>query len=226
MELALDTSSTFASIALAHKGNMVAELTWSLGQCHTVELVPNIASLLKLVKVDKKAIGAVFVAKGPGSFNGLRVGISAAKGIAFTLNIPIVGISTLEIAAYPFAFTELLLCPIQNAGRCDIATAFYQQKQTEWRCLEVEHLTTVDDLCGKIKKETVFCGEISEAIIERLRMKLGEKAIIPSAPARLRRSSFIIMLGLQRLKAGMQDNVATLQPLYLRPPPITMRKVK
>ncbi len=226
MELALDTSSTFASIALADRGNILAELSWSLGQNHTVELVPNIARLLKLAKVDKKALGAVFVAKGPGSFNGLRVGISVAKGIAFTLNIPLVGISTLEIAAYPFAFTELLLCPIQNAGRSDIATAFYQQKRMEWRCLEAEHLTTVDDLCGKIKKETVFCGEISQAIMEQLRMKLGEKAIIPSAVNRLRRSSFIIMLGLQRLKAGIQDNVANMQPLYLRPPPITLRKVK
>jgi tRNA threonylcarbamoyl adenosine modification protein YeaZ len=226
MELAIDTSSAYASVALADRGNVLLELNWSSGQWHTVDLVPNIESLLKQTKVAKKDISAVFVAIGPGSFNGLRVGISVAKGIAFSLNIPLVGINTLEIAALPFAFTKLLLCPIHGAGRTDIASAFYRERPEGWKCLEGPHITTADKLCDGITEATVFCGEIPDVVIEQLRLKLGEKAIIPPAAARLRRGGFLIMLGMRRMEAGIEDNAASLQPLYLRPPPITMRKVK
>ncbi len=225
MELGIDTSTDFASIALSHEGTTIAELTWYSVQRHTVELVPNIERMLSQMKVDQKSLSVIFVAKGPGSFNGLRVGMSTAKGLAFALNIPLVGISTLEIEAYPFAFTKLLLCPIHNAGRGEIATAFYRQDD-EWRCLEEEHITTVDILCQRIEEETIFCGEIPEPVIPQLRQTLGKNAVIPEPAARLRRASHLAVLGWQRLSRGEQDNPASLQPLYLRQPPITQRKVK
>jgi tRNA threonylcarbamoyl adenosine modification protein YeaZ len=226
MELAIDTSTDYASVALSQEGNILTELTWHSKQQHTVELVPNIQRLFEQAKIDKKSIGAVFIAKGPGSFNGLRVGMSTAKGLAFALNIPILAISTLEIEACPFAFTGLLLCPIHGIGRGEIAAAFYRQEQTEWKCLEVEHITTVDVLCGSIVDKTVFCGEIPEFVAEELQQKLGEKAVIPEAMARLRHASYLAMLGFKRLKSGERDNAASMQPLYLRQPPITKRKVK
>jgi tRNA threonylcarbamoyladenosine biosynthesis protein TsaB len=225
MELAIDTSTDSCSLGLSQQGEMIAELTWHSGQSHTVELVPNIVSLLNHNETGPQSLTAVFVAKGPGSFNGLRVGISTAKGLALALNIPLVGVSTLEIEAYPFAFTGLPLCPIHNAGRDEIATALYQQIDG-WHCLVEEHITTVDTLCQKIKRKTLFCGEIPPSVINRLQQKLDTRAIIPAATARLRHASFLIALGWQRLNRGNTDNPATLQPLYLRQPPITERKVK
>src|SRR4030043_2225444 len=100
MELAIDTSTESCSIGLSHQGDTIAELTWHSGQNHTVELVPNIVRLLNPTKISTQSLRAVFVAKGPGSFNGLRVGISTAKGLAFSLSITMAGISTLEIEAY------------------------------------------------------------------------------------------------------------------------------
>ena len=82
MELAIDTSTDFASISLSCEGKTIAELTWHSGQNHTVELVPNITHLLNQTKLSPQSLGAIFVAKGPGSFNGLRVGMSTAKGFA------------------------------------------------------------------------------------------------------------------------------------------------
>jgi len=225
MELAIDTSTDFCSIGLFHQGETIAELTWHSGQSHTIELVPNIVCLLEQAKISPQSIRAVFVAKGPGSFNGLRVGISTAKGLAFALTIPLVGISTLEVEAYPFAFTKLPLCPIHNAGRGEIATALYQQND-EWHCINPEHITSVDTLCQQIKQKTLFCGEIPTPVIEQLQQSLGKHAIIPDHAARLRHAGYLAALGWQRLNKGQTDNPASLQALYLRQPPITQRKVK
>mgnify|MGYP001085033062 CR=1 FL=1 len=224
MELAIDTSSNTASIALSHKGEILTELTWKTAQNHTVELMPNLAHLLHQAKVDQSSIEAIIVAKGPGSFNGLRVGISVAKGLALSLNIPLLGISTLEVEAYPFAYTELPLCPIHEAGREQIATALYRQKDDEWHCMEKEHLTTLDTLYQRTHQETLFCGEIPPEIVNEIRQRLGKQAIIPQASIRLRRASFLAMLAWQRLNRGEQDDPATLQPLYLHPPHITKPK--
>jgi universal bacterial protein YeaZ len=218
MELAIDTSSNTTSIASSHKGEILAELTWQTAQTHTVELMPNLIQLLERAKAGLDSLEAVIVAKGPGSFNGLRVGISIAKGLAFSLNIPLLGISTLEAEAYPFAYTGLILCPIHKAGREEIATALYQQKNNEWHCLKEEHPTTVDVLCQQIEQKTLFCGEIPSEIVDELRQKLGKRAIIPQAFIGWRRAGFLAMLGWQKLNKGERDDPTTLQPLYLRPP--------
>ena len=225
MELAIDTSTDYASIAISDQGNAISEFSWYTKQNHTRELMPNIDYLLKQANQEPKAIKAVFIAKGPGSFNGLRVGMSAAKGFSFALSIPIVAIGTLEIEAYPFAFARLPLCPIHNAGRGEIATALYQQSEW-WSCLKPEHITTVNELCGEIKEQTLFCGEIPEEAIEQLSTELGEKAIIPQLAARIRHARYLSVLGWQRLNHNETDDLVNLQPTYLRPPPITQRKVK
>jgi tRNA threonylcarbamoyl adenosine modification protein YeaZ len=224
MELAIDTSTDFCSIGLSREGETMAELTWRTQQNHTVELVPNIDRLLTQANTGPRDLEAIFVARGPGSFNGLRVGMSTAKGLAFSLDIPLVGIGTLEVEAYPFAFTGLPVCPIHSAGRGEIATALYRQDNT-WRCLTAEHITTVDVLCRQTKRKTVFCGEMPLSVIEELKKKLDKYAIIPEAATRLRQSAYLSALAWQRLIKGDVDDAASLQPLYLRQPPITMRKV-
>jgi len=178
---------------------------------------------LQQAKVELNSIEAIIVAKGPGSFNGLRVGMSTAKGLAFSLDIPLLGISTLETEAYPFACTGLPLCPIHKAGSEEIAIAFYQQKYNHWHCLEKEHLTTLDALCQQIQQKTLFCGEIPPEIVNGIQQNLGKRAIIPQTNM-LPRASFLAILGWQRLNKGEQDDPVTLQPLYLRPPHITKPK--
>ena len=225
MEIAIDTSTGWGGIALSQDGNLLAELTWKPGQNHSSELFPNIERLLQTAKSDIKSLTAVFVAVGPGSFNGLRVGISAAKGLAFSLNLPLLGISTLEAEALPFAFTGLPLCPIHDAGRGEIAAALYRQ-DGNWQRIKKEYLTTIESLCGEVSQKTVFCGEIPPAAIDYILASPGENAVIPGWEQRLRRPGYISYLGWQRLKSGQTDNIATLQPTYLRQPPITKSKKK
>jgi tRNA threonylcarbamoyl adenosine modification protein YeaZ len=224
MQLAIDTSADTASIALVQDSEVLAELTWHSGQNHTSQLLPHLSYLLNKVDTNLQSINCIFVAKGPGSFNGLRVGISTAKGLAFSLGIPIIGISTLAAAAYQHAETGLPVCPIFNAGRGEIATAMYQMKGNQWRQLTSEHITTVGALCSQITTKTIFCGEFIPFIAPQLRSVLKRRAIISTSPASLRRASFLVELGQRRQASGEHDNPLTLQPIYLRRPPITKPK--
>jgi tRNA threonylcarbamoyl adenosine modification protein YeaZ len=223
MELAIDTSSNIVSVGLSHEGEILTLLTWQTRQNHTVELLPNLVCLLQQAKVELDSIAAIFVAKGPGSFNGLRVGISTAKGLAFGLNIPLLGVGTLEAEAYPFALTGMPLRPIQKAGREEVATALYRQKDNEWQCLETENLATLDTVLRRTRQNTLFCGQIPADLTTQIQQKLGRRAII-SQSANLSRASSLAVLGWRRLAKGEEDDLATLQALYLRPPHITKPK--
>jgi tRNA threonylcarbamoyl adenosine modification protein YeaZ len=211
-------------VAIVRECEVLAELTWRSGQNHSVELLPHLSNLLNQVGLDLQSASGIIVAKGPGSFNGLRVGISTAKGLALSLGIPIVGVSTLEVAAYPYAETGLPICPMSDAGRVEIATAMYQKQGKTWCQLSTEQLTTIEALCSQITTPTIFCGEFVSAISTLLKGQLGDLAVIPGSASRLRRASFLAELGLQQLKTGYSDNPATMQPIYLRRPLITQPK--
>jgi tRNA threonylcarbamoyl adenosine modification protein YeaZ len=187
--------------------------------------LPNLVGLLQQAKVELDSIEAIIVSKGPGSFNGLRVGISIAKGLAVTLSIPVLGVNTLEAEAYLFAFTGLPLRPIHKAGREEIVTALYRQKDNKWQCLEAENITTVKTLCHRIRQKTLFCGEIPTDIASEIQQSLGRRAIISQGYSPPRANSLAI-LGWQKLSKGEQYDPVTLQPLYLRPPHITKPKDK
>ena len=224
MYLAIDTSTETASLALVQESQLLAELTWSCQQNHSVELMPNIDRLLEQTGSSLKSLSGVIVARGPGSFNGLRVGVSTAKGLSFSLGVSLVGISTLEAAAYQYAEIGFPVCPIFYAGRGEIAAAIYQRKGNQWRQIIAQHITTVDSLCSQITGKTIFCGEPTAAVIERLKEQLGPKAIIPSPVSRLRRAAFLAELGIKRLESDDCDPPASLQPIYLRRPAITKPK--
>lgn len=221
MQLAIDTSTDNASIALVHGDSAIFELTWKCGQNHTVELLPRLSFLLEQHKIEVKEIDAVFVALGPGSFNGIRVGLSTAKGLAVSLGVPVIGVSTLSIQAYSHSLTGLPVCAIFNAGRGEIATATYEMKDGKWNQLTPERITTLDALIQETSNKAVFCGDYIPEIEGQLKSALGEKAVIPEPSANLRRAVYLAELGNLELKAGKPQNPATLQPIYLRRPAIT-----
>jgi tRNA threonylcarbamoyladenosine biosynthesis protein TsaB len=224
MHLAIDTSTDTAGIAIADELNILAELTWNCGQNHSVELMPRLTQLLKQGKIKFEDIKGIVVATGPGSFKGLRVGVSTAKGIAFSLGVPVAGISTLEMTAYAHNSTGLPVCPVINAGRNEVAAALFQKTGEGWQRIKAEYITTIAELCKETDTKTIFCGELTQSAIDELTAGLGDKAIIPSPSARLRRCGFLAELGYMRLIAGSFDNPAALQPIYLKKPPITQHK--
>ena len=224
MILAIDTSTDTAGLALLADGELLAEITWHCGRNHTRQLLPNLAHLLQQAGVATSTLTGIVVALGPGSFNGLRVGVGAAKGLAFALGIPIVGVGSLEAAAYQYAATGLPVAAVFGAGRGEIATATYrQQAGLPWSSLAAERLTTIEKLAGETTEKTFFCGDPADLAAE-LKERLGAGAVLPSPATGLRRAAFLAELGLKRLQAGDVDDVATLQPVYFRRPNITTAK--
>ncbi|UCC16635.1 MAG: tRNA (adenosine(37)-N6)-threonylcarbamoyltransferase complex dimerization subunit type 1 TsaB [Dehalococcoidales bacterium] len=221
MQIAIDTSTDTAGLALVENGRILAELTWNCGKNHTVQLLPNLNYLLEQNSLSLESADCIIVARGPGSYNGLRVGISTARGLAYSLGIPVVGISTLEAEAWQHAGNGLPVCPILNAGREEVATALYRMTNDGWTQLEAEHLSTIDDLCSGIQGKTVLCGEYVYKIADELNVKLGENAVILSPVAGLRRAGFLAELGLKRIEVEDYDDTSTLQPHYFRGPSIT-----
>ncbi len=225
MQISIDTSTDIAGVAITENSQILAELTWNCGKNHSVQLLPNLNYLLEQNSLNLKSADCIIVARGPGSYNGLRVGISTARGLAYSLNIPIVGISTLEVEAWQHARTGLPICPILNAGREEVATTLYQMTDDGWTQLEDEHLSTIDDLCSAIQIKTIVCGEFVLKIANELKAKLGDKADLISPVANLRRPGFLAELGLKRIEVKDYDDIATLQPHYFRGPSITKPKL-
>jgi len=224
MLLAIDTSTEMAGLALVENSRLLVEATWYCGQNHTVQLLPRLNDLLEKSDLSIQSVAGIIVAIGPGSFNGLRVGISTAKGLALSLNVPIAGISTLEVSAYQHYESGLPVCAVHNAGRSEIAAAVYRMKRRQWRQVVAEHITTLEKLLAGITEKTLFCGEYVPLIKDEIIRQLKAKAVVPSPATLPRRAFYLAELGEVRLQAGNVDNVATLQPLYLRRPPITERK--
>lgn len=222
MELAIDTSSETASIALAEKGEVRAELTWHCGRNHTAELMPNLTHLLSQAKASLETLSGVIVARGPGSFNGLRAGMATAKGLAFALSIPLIGIGTLEVEALPHATRGLPICSLFDAGRGEVAAALFHAKRGKLIKIQEEHITTLEALCPQITRRTLFCGRITAEMSSQIEKLLGRRALVLRGGPFLRRAGFLAALGWRRLERGDHDDPATLQPLYLRRPAITM----
>ena len=202
---------------------MLASLTWRTKQNHTMELLPTLACLLRQMGAGLDSIQAITVAKGPGSFSGLRVGMSTAKGLAFSLNVALIGVSTFEAEAYLFASAGQPIRPILKAGRDELATALYRQRGDELQCLEKENITTLEVLCRRTRQRTLFCGEIPPDVATQLQQALDKRAII-SRVCSLSRAGALATLGWRKLNRGERDDPTTLQPLYLRPPHITTPK--
>ena len=218
--LALDTSSRMASVALTRPEVFVAEYTWAAGQNHAKQLLPVIKAVLSENGASLQDLTALAVAIGPGSFNGLRVGLATAKGLALSLSLPLVGVSTLEVEAYGHAAAPWPVCAVHDAGRGQLAWAAYQNtSKLGWRQLLAPRITDPEELLAAVDSRTLFTGELPQWFLPQLKAALGRRVVLPSLAASARRGAWLAELAWQRCTAGEVADAATLQPLYLIRPP-------
>ncbi len=217
MILAIDTATQYAGLALYKPAGVYAEQAWYAGRNHTIELMPRIARMLKSANLSVSDLTALAVSLGPGSFTGLRIGLAAAKGMALPYKLPVVGVPTLEVVAYPWRDRGLAVWAIAQAGRGRILAACYAQVDDQWQPLEAPHLTNFKSLAPRIKEAALCTGEIDQPGAQILRQDSGQKAQIVSPAARLRRAGYLAELAATRLDAGPLDDPDTLGPIYLTP---------
>ena len=222
--LAIDTATEFASVALYdEQEGAVAESSWLTSRNHTVELLPTIVRMMGSQAMEPLQLEAVAVAMGPGSFTGLRIGLSVAKGLCLSLGIAIVGIPTLDTVAYAHYGQDLPICAILQAGRGRICVALYEKGTKGWERISDYHLATVEELSDRVSDRTLFCGEITAPLRASLSAQLGDRAAIASPASSLRRAGYLAELGWRQLGTVGGDDLASLEPLYLNYPKIDER---
>lgn len=211
MLLAIDTSTSHAGVACYDgEHGVLGECVWRAGRDHTAQLLPQIEVLLRHLARARGDIHAVAVALGPGSWSGLRVGMSVAKGFAMARELPLLGIGTLQAMAYQHRTPRARVVPIIQLGRGRMATL-----NTD--ALEPCSVTAAE-LAASIDGPALFCGDIDSETQATLRRSLGDRAQFPAPAANLRRPAYLAELAWLRLAAGERDNSATLEPIYLGQP--------
>lgn len=124
--LAIETSSLVSSIAVLTENKLLAELNIETNKHHSENLIIHIQDLLKQAEIEKKDLSAIAVSTGPGSFTGLRIGLATAKTIAYTLRIPLIGISTLYGLAWNLYAEGAFVCPTMDAQKGNVYTSLLE----------------------------------------------------------------------------------------------------
>jgi len=217
VELAIDTASDLAGVALTAAGELVSELTWRTRQNHSKELLPAVELLLGRVGAAKSDIAAVFVCTGPGSYAGLRVGVSTAKALAYALGVPVAGVGRLaaEADCAACAASSGRVVPVHAAGRAELAFAVYSRLAGKLLEVEAPRLGRADALLALLRPGDLVCGDVSEALKAEVAARGSQWA-----PARPGRVLSVARLGQVRLVSGDVDSADSLVPLYLREPAI------
>ena len=229
MLLALDTATRQSGLALLHDETLVAELNWTSNDSQTVELLPRLGQILAWHGLSPRDIDAVAVSLGPGSFTGLRVALSIAKGMAVAHGTPLLGVPTLDASALPFVSAGKLVCAVAPAGRGRVYWATYAATADESRPVTVSlggwqgwrsnfQLGDVPALAAALPEPALLVGEIPPALHETIRRLLAGRVELTSPAATGRRAASIAALGWVRWRAGDFDDAASLAPIYLQEP--------
>lgn len=224
MLLAIDTSTSQASVALVDRGVVLAELNWEVGQRHSTELFARLTWLLQSRDISMLALDGIAVAVGPGSFNGLRVAVTTAKSLAFALDVPLYGHATLDVIGWGAAAAgvERTIWALLDAGRGQIYAAAYipNSPADGWAPRDGYHILTPEELATRIDGPVLCCGEWRDETRTALEGLAGSHARFASRVGG-RRASWLAELALARAAGGTRDDAAALEPLYLRRPAIT-----
>ena len=216
--LAIDTSTMSGSLALLDGENPVAEWSLRSAQTHNRRLLKAIDFLLREVGWDLNSIDGFAVATGPGSFTGLRIGMTTVKMLAWTTGKLYAGIPSLDALAFPFAFSTLPVCPLIDARKKEVYCAFYRPDATGGLRLEMSYSAIAPSaLAETIKEPVIFCGDGWVAYRNQLKKKLGSLAVEPPSSSHVLRAVSVAALARRRFTKGESENPGASLPRYVRP---------
>ena len=218
MILAFETSAKAASVALLEGGVLLGESYQNTGLTHSQTLMSMAEDLLKACGKTPFDVTAVAVAKGPGSFTGVRIGVAAAKGFAWGREIPCYGVSTLEAMARNLGVWEGFVVPAMDARRNQTYTAIFRAEDGKLTRMLDDCAISVEELGEKIKnfeKPIFLVGD--GAVLCYNTLKDGVSGLVlPPEHRRHQRAAGVALLARDRMDAGLPGDGAGLTPNYLR----------
>jgi tRNA threonylcarbamoyladenosine biosynthesis protein TsaB len=215
--LALETSTLAGGIALVDGERTVGEYVLNVRITHSERLMPAVDRVLTDAGWTARDLEGLAVAIGPGSFTGLRIGLSVAKGLAFALRIPVAAVPTLDAMAAAFPFARYPVCPVVDARRDEVYCSLYRwndaRMHREWDYLAL----SPEALAARLREPAVIVGDPVASIPSPFARRLPPEGRAQSVVA-------VAHLGRQRLAVGETVAPADLVPLYLRRPEAELRR--
>ncbi len=213
MLLAVDTSTAFVGLALYDGDRVLGEMTWTTSQHHTSELSPALAGLLSRCGASMASVNALGVAVGPGSFTSLRVGLSLVKGIALARNLPVMGVSTLDVIAMAQPVAKHPLVAVIQAGRTRVAYGVYKTVRKQWQAQGPVRSGALDEMLAELESPCLIAGELTSD--ERRKISKIKKMHLASPALCVRRPAVLAELAWKRWQKNDVDDLASLAPIYL-----------
>lgn len=217
--LAFETSGRAASVAVMKEGRIVGEMTSSTRLNHSEKLMPMIHSVLEQSEMAIGDVEALAVSAGPGSFTGVRIGISTAKGLGQALEIPVATVSSLKVLACNLPYADLLVCPLMDARRNQVYSGVYRWEGPKLVTVLEEDAYDLNELLfvlGKKEGPTVFTGEDAVRFEGVIREILGENGLMAMPQTAYPRAASVAVLGLREFEAGRAGDAFSIRPHYLR----------
>jgi tRNA threonylcarbamoyladenosine biosynthesis protein TsaB len=215
--LGIDTSTTSGSIALIHDERVISEFLLNLSVTHSERLLDAIDLVLRKARYALGDLDGFAISLGPGSFTGVRIGVSTVKGLAYAVQKPVVGVSTLDVLASQVSPTPYLICPVIDARKGEVYSAFYRydefnrpKRVSEYQAIKPEVLF------GMLKERTIFLGDGVKTFGDDLRNSLKSFALFSPAALHIPHGSAVARLGVELLMRGEVLDLATFTPLYVR----------
>ncbi|MBN1614846.1 MAG: tRNA (adenosine(37)-N6)-threonylcarbamoyltransferase complex dimerization subunit type 1 TsaB [Deltaproteobacteria bacterium] len=214
--LALDTSTATLALALLDDRKVLAEGFWDLGVNHSQVLLPALEGMLKVAGLTIGQIELFACTIGPGSFTGIRIGISTIKGFALATGRPIAGISTLDALAGDAATDTMMVCPMLDARKGQVYAALYKPDEAGLEKLAGDQLTEVGPFVRAISREVLFLGDGALCHARSIQAVLGSRAHFAAPHRHHVSASSVGLLGLQKYLDGEFLDPLTFTPRYLR----------
>lgn len=218
--LSCECSAKSASCAISENGKILASSFVNVPLTHSQTLLPMISGMLTNSKITIGDIDAFAISAGPGSFTGVRIGISAIKGMALPKNTPCISVSTLEAIAYNFLGQDALVCAVMDARCRQVYAALFRVKDGKVKRLSEDKAVAIDDLAKEIKKSRVKCpiiiaGDGAEVFFPAVENK---SAVLAQEDSRYQKATGVALCAHEKHKKGETVSPEQLLPIYLRLP--------
>jgi tRNA threonylcarbamoyladenosine biosynthesis protein TsaB len=215
--LAIETSTMLGGAAVVDEQNgLIAEIRLNVKTTHSERLMTAVDTILKLSELKLDDIDAVAVSIGPGSFTGLRIGLSTAKGLTFASGRPLVAVPTLEAFAWNFTFSKHPICLMLDARKQEVYTAVFQWKEKGFEKIMGETTIKPSELFKKLNEITVFAGDGVKLYEDQIIEHLKDRAIIAPPEKMVPFPSNVAMLGLQKALKREFSDASVAVPFYIR----------